>query len=85
MARPARPLNVLVGLSMDTQADLLRTQHHAAPLFEAATKTGDWALMSEIHNLAHLLKVARKSAKRISGMAEGLYNAGHDRQEGALG
>lgn len=84
MARPAAPKVQIVHLAMDTQADLLRVQVHAAPLFEAALATGDWSLMSEVHSLAGLLKVARKQAKRIAGMADsmcadGIAEPGHGR------
>lgn len=82
MGRRAAPLNEVVGLAMDVQADIKRMQVHAAPLYEASLATADWSLMAEVHELAATLQHALRCARRIAGHADGLSNQGQ--QEMAL-
>lgn len=72
MGRKAAPLNEVVGLAMDTQADLMRVQRHAAPLYEAAIATADRTLMAEVHELAAELKRAMQRARRLAGLADSM-------------
>lgn len=69
--------------SMEFQV-ALRTlrREQAAPLWEAAIATGDWAQLSDAKALDGVLKVAERIAKRMAGRvaatcADGLLEPGH--------
>lgn len=68
----ARPVGVAM-LAVDAQVaihELARRQ--GAPLYEAAMRSGDFAVMAEAKALAATLRVARLQAKRIAGLADGI-------------
>lgn len=57
-------------------------RRHAAPLWEAAIASGDWAQLSDAKALDGVLKVAERIAKRMAGRvaatcADGLLEPGH--------
>lgn len=56
---------------MDLGVAIREARRAAAPVWEAALASGDWAFMAETHALAELLRSCERQAKRVSGLADG--------------
>ena len=71
-SRPRSPRNAVVEQAMEFQLHLDTVRGLTHPLFEAAIRTGDGALISECQALAKTLKAAHIQVRRIAGIADGL-------------
>ena len=71
--------------SIEFQAGVRELRHHAAaPLWEAAIASGEWAQLSDAKALDGILRVADRIAKRMAGRvastcADGILEPGHGR------
>ena len=64
-----RPIGV-VELAMDVQVAVREAHRASAPLWEAALRTGDHALLEECKQLAVVMRQALALARSIAGRAE---------------
>ncbi len=55
---------------MDLHVAIREARRAAAPVWEQAIASGDYALMSETHVLADLLRICERQAKRVAGLAD---------------
>lgn len=83
-SRPRRPSTAAVEHAMEVQTSIRAAQHTTAPLWEAAIRLGNWALLAECKALDATLKAGMTQARRIAGLAEtacpdGIEATGHGR------
>lgn len=70
MPRPVSPRAAVAEGACEVQVRLHETHRASAPLWEAAFRTGDRALLAECQSLATIMRAAMACARRIAGLAE---------------
>lgn len=71
-SRPRQPRSAVVELAMEFQLSLDKLRAATHPLFEAALRTGDGAVIGEAQALSRTLKSAHLQIRRLTGLADGL-------------
>jgi hypothetical protein len=67
-----RPI-AMAEFAVEAQAVLRETRRQMAPLYEAALRTHNAAVISEAKHVAESLRIAQVQAKRLAGLADGLH------------
>lgn len=82
MARKPDRRTAIVLYAVEVQAQLRELRRETAPMYEAALRSGNHAVLAETHALAESLRISQKIARRVAGMADvicadGIAQPGH--------